>query len=557
MNTWAWDEFGYKTLDIALGPELSASFCRRGRRRLREIQGTSRAQLRFDRFRGVLRVSGPEAAVQEVQWQVECLGGPRRSVSSAVWAELMRTRMSQDSSGTMHRMQQLSGCRVHIERSVKEVRLFGPKPAVAATAQFLEGLQALCTEKEVELDGISSLNLQQVAQQHCVTITEEGRCTVLGFHFAVDRALQHLRDPKPADSAHAEITAQIAAALAKLATDSSSSTSGDVNAQVEDFDYTSKVEDKEKVGEGANREHGDHSCCSCGATNFCTSCGLPMQGMIMNMGSGMQMQMPMMAASDADAAEGLCGLAQPQQLTRDLCTNNLGSHGARGLAEGLRGPAQLQQLTLDLRMSDLGNAGAQGLANELRSLAQLQQLTLDLCANNLGPDGAQGLADGLRGLTQLQQLTLDLRMNDLGDGGTRALADGLRGMVQLQQLTLDLRMNDLGDDGARGLADELRSLAQLQQLTLDLCANNLGSDGARGLADGLQVLVQLQQLTLDLRMNDLGAAGARALADGLRGLAQLQQLTLDLGANNVIGEASEELRALLNLLPVPKKEIII
>eukprot|EP00437_Effrenium_voratum_P009953 CAMPEP_0181430710 /NCGR_PEP_ID=MMETSP1110-20121109/17864_1 /TAXON_ID=174948 /ORGANISM="Symbiodinium sp., Strain CCMP421" /LENGTH=390 /DNA_ID=CAMNT_0023554035 /DNA_START=27 /DNA_END=1200 /DNA_ORIENTATION=+ len=316
-NTRPWDMSGYKTLEITLDPELNASFCRRGRRRLREIQASSRAQLKFDRARGVLRVSGSEAAVQEVQRQLECLGGPRKSVNNAVWAELMRTRMSDDStSSAVQRIQQLSGCRVHIERTAKEVRLFGPKLAVTAAAHFLEDLQALCTQKEVELDSVSGTNLQQVAQQHCVTImAEEEHCNVLGFDFAVERALQHLREGRRAeDSAPcAETTAQIAAALVKLAGDGSSvSTSGSVKAQFEDSDYSSEVEDKEKAIGASREEHGNHSCCcpSCGATNFCVSCGspneqfqmyqmqmqgMPMQGMIMNMGSGM-MQMPMMAA---------------------------------------------------------------------------------------------------------------------------------------------------------------------------------------------------------------------------------------------------------------------
>ncbi|CAJ1406730.1 unnamed protein product, partial [Effrenium voratum] len=254
-------------------------------------------------------------------------------------------------------------------------------------------------------------------------------------------------------------------------------------------------------------------------------------------------------------AEGLRGLVQLQQLKLSLEFNKIGPDGARGLAEGLRGLVQLQQLTLSLGDNKIGSDGARGLAEGLRGLVQLQQLTLSLGDTDIGPDGARGLADGLQGLAQLQQLTLSLGDNDIGSAGARGLAEGLRGLVQLQQLTLDLQLNDIGPDGARNLADGLQGLAQLQQLTLDLRLNKIGPDGARGLAEGLRGLVQLQQLEVDLRFNEIGPDGARGLAEGLRGLVQLQQLEVDLRFNEIGREDEEELRALLNALPAPKKRI--
>ncbi|CAE8643124.1 unnamed protein product, partial [Polarella glacialis] len=43
-----------KTVDVVLEADLLATFCRRGRRRLRDIQSSSQTVLKLDRCRGVL-----------------------------------------------------------------------------------------------------------------------------------------------------------------------------------------------------------------------------------------------------------------------------------------------------------------------------------------------------------------------------------------------------------------------------------------------------------------------------------------------------------------------
>lgn len=287
--------------EIRLDPELHASFCRRGRRRLKEIQMSSRAQLKFDRSRGVLRVAGSEAQVAEVQRQLECLGGPRKTIRNAAWAELMRTRMSETSSSVVHRIQQLSNCRVHIERTSKEVRLFGPKVAVAAASHLLDELQQMCIETLVEFDAgvqLSGEKIQQIAQQQCVTIVfEEGdgqapRANVLGFEFAVSSALsvleQYEANPKMniQEGISEPVLSSLAAALSKLSlgeNESGASTTGSTSRAAPAEDSEDASSEGLEAGEGTanqgvNQHQANQSCCNCptcGATNFCVSCGSP------------------------------------------------------------------------------------------------------------------------------------------------------------------------------------------------------------------------------------------------------------------------------------------
>lgn len=144
-----------KCVEIHLDSELLNILCRRGRRRLRLIQTDCGVGARLDRARSVLHVSGSEAAVQDVRRQLSSLRGPRKAVSPAVWAELMRTRTLADSSedGLVAWLQQESGCRIHIERTRQEVRIFGPNEDVAVAEQMLEELERSCTEDLAQVCG--------------------------------------------------------------------------------------------------------------------------------------------------------------------------------------------------------------------------------------------------------------------------------------------------------------------------------------------------------------------------------------------------------------------
>lgn len=317
---------GYaNTIEILLDAELHASFCRRGRRRLREIQSASRAILKFDRTRGVLRVTGSDSAIADVQRQLDCLGGPRKEVCNAVWSELMRTRMSEDAtSSAVQRIQQLSDCRVHIERSTKEVRLFGPKPAVATASQLLEDLRQMCTEQVVDVADAQSLPQEAIAHlagiyNVSIGITED-QVVIAGFEFAVSKAFkaflsyalntqQDLNGAEPDE----EVAANIAAALAKLQLPqdegcSGVSTSGSLKAPLEDSDgSTEGGEERRPSGsQGQTSAHQSapaasqpanpsHECCpTCGTTNFCVGCGAPNEHFQLYQMKLVQSQMSMM-----------------------------------------------------------------------------------------------------------------------------------------------------------------------------------------------------------------------------------------------------------------------
>lgn len=194
--------------DIQLDAELLNILCRRGRRRLRLIQAECRVSARLDRARGILHLSGTEAALQEVRRHLSTLRGPRKAVSAAVWAELMRTRTVADSAeeGLVAWIQQESGCRIHIERTRQEVRIFGPADEVAVADRMLEDLERNCSEEVLSLpqscppERLSPPALDELAQTCAVTLRiDDGRVLVLGLRSAVVEAVgrlaHYLADP--------------------------------------------------------------------------------------------------------------------------------------------------------------------------------------------------------------------------------------------------------------------------------------------------------------------------------------------------------------------------
>lgn len=204
-SMWGGSLGGDRTVEIPLSDDLITSFCRRSRRRFRELQESTEAQVKLDRNRGCLRVSGSEEAVAAVQRQLDSLTGPRIHVEAAVWAELMRTRTLQDSSlSAVAQLQEASGVRLHIERSRREIRLFGAADGVEVAEKILEELFARCVEVSVrctERPEKFSEVLEAVANSCAVTIhvpqeeTDggEGLVTVLGQKASVHKAAEELR----------------------------------------------------------------------------------------------------------------------------------------------------------------------------------------------------------------------------------------------------------------------------------------------------------------------------------------------------------------------------
>lgn len=304
---------------IKLDQELLGTFCRRGRRRLQEIQANSQAYLKLDRAKGLLWVTGSERAIVEVRHRLECLAGPRKTVSAAVWAELMRTRTLIEgpdaSKSAVEGIQHLSGCRVHIERSKHEVRLFGAKSASAMADRLLNELEEMCTEYAIEAPNSHQLNsdiLHQIAHSGSVSMrVEPQQIAVLGLSCAVEPAVAELQRYMVASDQfelcgnYDATNSAVATALSTLNSDrhlSSATTTMASLPSIHDSDHSTEMcndsLERSKVLSGAStaakqkkysqwheqaqqaqqqqmqRQDICHTCChTCGAHRFCGNCG--------------------------------------------------------------------------------------------------------------------------------------------------------------------------------------------------------------------------------------------------------------------------------------------
>lgn len=179
------------TVQIPLDDALVNGFRRRGRRKLREIEEACPDVLvKFDKASGCLVVKGAWEAVRRVQDQVDCMRGPRKQLSPALWAELMRTRSCP--LGVLERLQAAVGARLHIERQRSEVRIFGPIAAVAQAELLLDRMELACVE--VCLEGVATPSQEELelwSSTWCVSFRREaGRLWVLGFRALVQRFLR-------------------------------------------------------------------------------------------------------------------------------------------------------------------------------------------------------------------------------------------------------------------------------------------------------------------------------------------------------------------------------
>jgi DNA-binding TFAR19-related protein (PDSD5 family) len=110
----------------------------------------------------------------------------------------MRSRTNTDpSQAAIARLQQQSGCRVHIERSVEQVRLFGPKRKQQVVQRLLEDLDRMCISEVVRMPFAPQLDtqmLQTFAQEFGVTLQVDGeQLAVIGIQGAVSEATEELR----------------------------------------------------------------------------------------------------------------------------------------------------------------------------------------------------------------------------------------------------------------------------------------------------------------------------------------------------------------------------
>jgi len=187
-----------QSVEITLEPDVLNLLSRRGRRKLRDIQSSSQTVLKLDRLHGVLAVRGSQASIAEVRRQLGHLSSDTLQVTAAVWAELMRTRKNSDSSlAAVARIQEQSGCRMHVERDSQKVQLFGPKEETAVGQYLLRELETICIEDTVEskyCPRLDSEELHAFAQEFGVTLEiQDTQISVLGIEGAVMEAVRELR----------------------------------------------------------------------------------------------------------------------------------------------------------------------------------------------------------------------------------------------------------------------------------------------------------------------------------------------------------------------------
>lgn len=187
-----------QTVEIQIEPQLFESICRRGHRRLREIRAASQASLKLHHPRRVLEVKGTESGIAQVFKQLESLTGHHVSVKAAVWAELMRTRTNPDpNQAAIARIQKETECRVHIERTCLEIRLFGGNQSILPAQRLLSVLESICTEEVLDVENPSLLNhddLRIFAEEFGITLLlEPTQLRIFGIKAAVNEASQELR----------------------------------------------------------------------------------------------------------------------------------------------------------------------------------------------------------------------------------------------------------------------------------------------------------------------------------------------------------------------------
>lgn len=282
--------FGTSVVEFQLNEDLLAVFCRRGRRRLRDIQMACDVNLRLDRAQGVLRAAGSPGGIAAVRKQLASLGGPRRSVPAAVWAELMRTRTVVDAEqGAIMRMQEKCGCRIHIERSRHEVRLFGEDHAIAMADQLLDEMAEEVTQEAIPINDCSKLSavaLQGLAHVSCVSLrVEPARVVVLGLRQKVAEAVVQVREYLADAQSHKHPQCQDAsnpqpADVSSLQDDAASSTdcSEPLGPRVETHTATGAVVNSGNLAPVASAgmcvgTMQCWACPTCGCGRFCSSCG--------------------------------------------------------------------------------------------------------------------------------------------------------------------------------------------------------------------------------------------------------------------------------------------
>lgn len=206
------------TSDIEIPPDLMEVLCRRGRRRLRDLQQSTEAVLKLDRASHRMQVTGTAKAIADVHRLLQGYTGPSCSVPATVYAELMRTRTNPDPEvAAVAQIQKLSGCRIHIERTSMHIRLFGAQPHIEIATDILKDLNRRCVNQSVEKPGhtLDEGELLKFAQEFGITIhIQENSISFLGIEGAVTAAVARFGQNESGCSSEARLA--IMKAICKL-----------------------------------------------------------------------------------------------------------------------------------------------------------------------------------------------------------------------------------------------------------------------------------------------------------------------------------------------------
>ena len=108
-----------------------------------------------------------------------------------------RTRDAAEPESALRRIQQLSNCRVQVQRGSEAVQLLGQVSAVAAAWRLLDELQRMCMEALVEFSPLPPEEVKSICAREGVSSMAEGawRCRIYGLRQQVQHCLNTLRHP--------------------------------------------------------------------------------------------------------------------------------------------------------------------------------------------------------------------------------------------------------------------------------------------------------------------------------------------------------------------------
>jgi len=139
------------TVHMSLDPGTLGTLSRRGHARLRQLQSqTPEVRLSLDNVRSALLLTGPANRMDHLRQQVAGLLGRPKKVPVALWAELMRTRKSDD--GLVARLQRFSGSRIHIDRDKYELCIYGSDEQFSIASGLLDVVEKECIRERLLLD---------------------------------------------------------------------------------------------------------------------------------------------------------------------------------------------------------------------------------------------------------------------------------------------------------------------------------------------------------------------------------------------------------------------